>query len=326
MRRRIDIPQARELVLSRHQVLASGYSERQMRSDLDSARLLRLHRGSYVSAQVWDELWWEGRHLLRVLAVHAASPGPGPVFTHTSAAALWGLPLYRVGAAPVQVLVDGQRHSRVIADVIRRDMKVDPADIVEIDGIRVTSPTRTAMDIARTYPFPAAVACADAALRRAAVDGYIVDAEADAAWREDAARLATPGLRGVRQARRALEFADGRADLPGESVSRAHLHTLGFRGFDLQVPVTGSEGQQYWLDFAFPRARCFGEFDGAAKYTEPALRAAPSAQQAVLDEKSREDDVRGVTGWRFARWGHDHIRTADVLGARLAAFGVRPPG
>lgn len=326
MRRRIDIHEARTMLLSRQQLLGSGITERQLGADLAANRLIRLHRGTYVSAKQWNELWWEGQHLLKVLAVHAASAGSGPVFTHASAAVLWGLPLYRMGEMPVQVLVQGRRHSRVIAGVVRRDMQVDEDDIVEVDGIRVTSLIRTVMDVARTCPFTTAVGCADAALRRAAVTGYIVDADAEAQWREGGGRVAAPGLRGVRQARRALEFADGRAQLPGESVSRVHLHTLGFSGYDLQVPVTGSAGDQYWLDFAFPRARTFGEFDGEGKYTDQSLRDAPSAHEAVLNEKNREDDVRGVTGWRFARWGHQHIRTADDLGRRLAAFGLRPHG
>ncbi|MEJ1087725.1 hypothetical protein WDU99_05290 [Microbacterium sp. Mu-80] len=279
-----------------------------------------------MSATQWNELWWEGQHLLRVLAVHAASPGSGPVFTHASAAVLWGLPLYRMGEVPVQALVDSRRHSRVIAGVIRRDMQVADDDVVEIEGMRVTSLMRTVMDVARASAFATAVGCADAALRRVAVDGYVVDADAERQWRSDAFALAAPGLRGVRQARRVIEFADGRAQLPGESVSRVHLHALGFSHYDLQVPVTGAMGDQYWLDFAFPRSRTFGEFDGEGKYTDQALRGTASAHEAVLKEKRREDDVRGVTGWRFARWGHEHIRTADLLGARLAAFGVRPKG
>lgn len=326
MPRRIDIPQARRMLLSREDVIASGLTERRLRDDVEASRLIRVHRGWYVRAEDWDDLWWEGRHLLKVLAVHAAGPGDGPIFSHVSAAVLWGLPLYRLGDRPVQVVLDGRRHSRVIAGVVRRDMQVAEDDIVVIDGIRVTSLSRTVLDVARTGTLEMAVACADAALRSVSVVGNAVDAEADAAWRSDAMRLARPGLRGVRQARHVLEFADGRAQLPGESVSRVRLRQLGFSRYDLQVPVVGSAGDQYWLDFAFLGSRTFGEFDGEGKYLDPALRSTASAEEAVLAEKSREDDIRGVTGWGFARWGHDHIRTADALGRRLVAFGVRPPG
>lgn len=314
------------MLLSRAELLASGMTERRLRDDLAEKRLIRLHRGFYVRADDWSQLWWEGQHLLKVLAVRAASPGAGPIFSHVSAAVLWGLPLYRLGDKPVQVIVDGRRHSRVIAGVVRRDMQIDEADIVEIDGMRVTSLVRTVVDVARTSTFERAVGCADAALRQVAVSGQVVDVEADQMWRTDAIERARPGMRGVRQVRRVLEFADGRAQLPGESISRVRLHQLGFSDYDLQVPVTGAMGDQYWLDFAFSRARTFGEFDGQGKYTDPDLRPAGSTQDAILAEKRREDDVRGVTGWGFARWDGTHIGTPEALGARLAAFGVRPPG
>lgn len=311
---------------ARSDILSAGITERQLRTEVQAGRLLRLHRGSYVTAGDWSELWWEGRHLLRVLAVARASTGSGPVFTHASAAVIWGFPLYRAGNQPVQVLAEGRRHSRVIAGVVRRDMRVAEADVVDVAGIRVTSQLRTVLDVSRTASFPTAVGCADAALRTQAVTHQRMDPDAAARWRSDGLELAAHGLRGVRRARRVFEFADGRAQLPGESVSRVHLDALGFTQYDLQVPVTGADGDEYWLDFAFPRSRMFGEFDGRAKYTDPQLRAAPSVEEAVLVEKRREDDIRGVTGWRVGRWGHEHIRTADVLGARLAAFGLRPPG
>lgn len=326
MRRRLEISQAKKLLLSREQLLAAGSPVRRLREDVAAGRLVRLHRGFYVRAEDWATLWWEGQHLLKVLAVRAASPGAGPLFSHTSAAVLWGLPLYGMGDKPVQIVVDGRRHSRVIAGVVRRDMRLAADDVTELDGFRLTSLTRTALDVARTGTFEMAVGCADAALRQVSVTGQQRDADADAEWRADAMKRAAAGLRGVRRARCVIDFADGRAQLPGESVSRVRLHQLGFSQYDLQIPVTGSQGERYWVDFSFLRSRTFGEFDGDGKYSDATLRSAPTAHEAVLAEKRREDEIRGVTGWGFARWGYEHIRTPDALGARLAAFGVRPPG
>ncbi len=314
------------MVRSRAQLLDAGISERELRGDVRNGSLVRLHRGSYVAAGTWSGLWWEGQHLLKVVAVRRASPGSGPLFTHESAAVLWGLPLYLMGEKPVQVRLDGERHSRLEAGVVRRDMRVADADIVELDGFRVTSLRRTVFDIARTATLEMAVGCADAALRSVCVSRHVYDADAAEQWREDAMTLAKPGLRGVRQARDVLRFADGRAQLPGESVSRVQLRRLGFSRYELQTHVVGADGDHYWLDFAFPGARRFGEFDGEGKYVDPEMRSTPDAEQAVLAEKRREDDIRGVTGWGFARWGKDHIRTPDAFGDRLAAFGIRPPG
>ena len=293
---------------------------------MDRGDLHRVHRGTYVDGEVWSDLWPEGRQLLRLLAVRRASPGDGPVFSHVSAAALWGLPLVGRFSDDVHTLIRGRRHTRTEAGVVHHATSVEATDVVERDGVRCTSLTRTVFDLARTLDPEAAVAIGDAALRLVSVQEHDVDDEAAAAWREGIDRLCAPGLRGVRRARWVSEFADGRAQLPGESVSRLQLYRLGFRDVELQVPITGADGARYFADFGFRRSRAFGEFDGEAKYLEPALRAALTTVDAVLAEKRREDDIRGVSGWRVVRWGAAHIRTANDLGARLAAFGIRPPG
>lgn len=288
--------------------------------------LRRVHRGHYVASVDWAELWPEGRQLVRTLAVRRASPGDGPVFSHLSAAALWGLPL--VGPIPdaVHTVIRGRRHSRAEAGVVRHAMALEEDDVVLRHGMLCTSLARTVFDLARTLPPEATVAAGDAALRLVSVRGHDVDLDVVDAWRKDLHGRCAPGLRGVRRARWVADFADGRAQLPGESVSRLQLHRLGFRDVALQVPVEGAAGARYFADFGFPRSRAFGEFDGEDKYLEPELRAAPTPADVVLAEKRREDDIRGVTGWRVVRWGGEHIRTAAHLGARLAAFGIRPPG
>lgn len=326
MRKRISFAQADEMLLSRDDVLRTGCTERELRDRVSAQTLVRVHRGTYVDGAQWDQLWSEGRHLLRVIAVKRASPGAGPVFTHLSAAVLWGLPLYRVVDVLVHVLIAGRRHSRVAAGVARHEMALAGDDIVERHGILCTSLHRTVFDLARSMRLESAVSAGDAALRSVAVRGQHYDLDAAAHWREELGRRARAGLRGVRQARWTTDFLDGRAQLPGESVSRLQLFRLGFDAPDLQVSIVGAEGHQYFLDFGFRRSRTFGEFDGEGKYLESELRTAPTPLDAMLAEKRREDDVRGVTGWSFARWGSMHITSADTLGHRLAAFGVTPPG
>jgi hypothetical protein len=45
----------------------------------------------------------------------------------------------------------------------------------------------------------------------------------------------------------------------------------------------------------------------------------------LLDEKRREDWIRGVTQKRFVRVEDPHIVTTEALAARLAGFGIRLP-
>lgn len=326
MPRRITFDQADALLRTRADVLSSGITERQLRELLSAGTLVRVHRGCYVDGAIWRDLWSEGRHLLRVIAHARSSPRPGPVFTHLSAAVLWELPTYRAADAVVHTLITGTRHTRSVSGIARHDIDVAEEDVVVRHGLRCTSLTRTVFDVVRTMSMEAAVSAADAAVRSVAVVNHRQDADAAAGWKERLLRLAKPGLRGVRRVRWTTDFADGRAQLPGESVSRLQLWRLGFRDLMLQVPVTGSEGDRYFLDFGFPRSRTFGEFDGEGKYLESDLRTAPTPADAVLAEKWREDDIRGVTGWGVRRWGSAHIVSAHALGTRLAAFGLNPPG
>ena len=326
MRKKISFVDARDLVRSREQLLCDGLTERELRDRVSSGELVRLHRGFYVFGADWQQLWLEGRHLLRVISVHLASVGRGPIFTHQSAAVLWGIPLFKLADVLAHVLIVGTRHSRVTAGVARHEMSVSDNDIVLRHGIRCTSLERTVFDLARTTSLETSVSAGDAALRSVAIRGHDYDWDAAAEWRDNLERLASAGLRGVKKARWVTEFIDGRAQLPGESVSRLQLFRLGFSAPELQVPVLGSEGDRYFLDFGFSRARVFGEFDGEGKYLEPEFRTLDAPADVLLAEKAREDDVRGVTGWGFARWGHPHIGNAETLGRRLSAFGVFPPG
>jgi hypothetical protein len=289
--------------------------------------LRRVRRNRYVAADAWEALWDEGRHLVEVVSTHLNSSEPGPVFWGPSAAVLHGLPLYRHSPTSVHAAILTARHGRTAAGVMWHGVPLDPADIVERDGIRCKSLARTVLDLACTSSSALALSAADAALRSVAVSGQVQDEDAVGEWKDRMLALAErPRRPGIRNARRIIGLADGRAQLPGESVSRLHLLSLGFAPPELQVHVVGSAGQHYWLDFGFRRSRCFGEFDGQAKYVDDRMRGPRTAEEVVLAEKRREDDIRGVTGWRIVRWSSADIRSASVLGARLASFGIRPPG
>ncbi|UWF77133.1 hypothetical protein [Microbacterium neungamense] len=105
-------------------------------------------------------------------------------------------------------------------------------------------------------------------------------------------------------------------------MSRLRLRSLGFREVELQVAVAAPGGGEYFVDFGLEDIPAFGEFDGVGKYLDPAMRGNRSIEDAVLDEKRREDWLRGTSGRPFYRWGDEHIVTVDAFAARLGAFGV----
>ncbi|MFJ6654238.1 hypothetical protein ACIQLJ_15720 [Microbacterium sp. NPDC091313] len=280
-----------------------------------------------MKTAAWEELWPESRHLLHVVAVMRDCASDDVAASHHSAAALHALPLYR--SSPRRAQVTTPRSSRISSgdDVFRHVHRLPDEDVTMIGGVRCTTLARTVFDLARVLTAEAALAAADAAMRRVALSGQTYDQPAADRWRGEMAErvLRASGARGIRQARWITELMDGRAHLPGESVSRLHLVRLGFHALPLQVPVRAPGGGWYFVDIGLEEARAWGEFDGTQKYLDEAMRSGRSLEAVLLAEKQREDWIRGTTGRAVVRWDDTHIVSASALGARLASFGIHPP-
>ena len=71
---------------------------------------------------------------------------------------------------------------------------------------------------------------------------------------------------------------------------------------DLQHEVFDEHGTLLGTtDFAWPRFKVFGEFDGKIKYGA-LLKPGQSASDVVFAEKSREDAIRRATGGTMVRF------------------------
>lgn len=327
MKRSISIPEARALIRTRAQLEDDGWRDSDVRRAVAADELRRLQRNRYVASRDWKNVWAESQHLLEVVAVAEEMRGGPAVVSHESAAVVHRLPLYRFSPPAVQTTVAGATRMSGTARVVRHNDALPEADITVVHGIVCTTLERTAFDIARTRSWEMSVAFADAAMRRATVHDRVLDADAAEHWRERMNDRVgqSAGQRGIRQAARVASFADGRAELPGESVSRVQLARLGFTDLRLQVPIPSPDGGEYQVDIAIATERAFWEFDGKGKYLDVVKRSGKSLEQVLLDEKRREDWIRGTTQWRLARGEDAHIATAEALGRRLAAFGIRPP-
>lgn len=289
----------------------------------DGRDLERIRPGVYAHRQDWAAASPEGRVIARAHALGLISDDA--VFSHETAAALHGLPLFHADRARVHLTVSHARPGSAVG-TIRHRGSVPEDEVVETRGLRCTTLERTVADVVRTASFESAVVVADAALRTRCVSGPgTYDEDAAAAVLETVHGIAHRFAHGRQRADRVLAFADGRSQLPGESISRIRLVELGFRSLRLQVEVPGPRGS-YFVDFALDdlAAMAFGEFDGAVKYVDEGILAGRSGASVLDEEKQREDWIRGTTQRRFARWGWGHIETAPLLGRRLAAFGIRP--
>jgi len=323
MRRRRGPDEVRALLHRRRDLLEAGESERSIDRSVHDGIRVHVRRGWYVDRAAFDELYAEDAHLLHVMTVAREVRGRA-VVSHESAAVLHGLDLYRVRPARVHLTTAPGARISSGPDVFRHCTPFEAHDVVEVNGIRCTSLARTVFDVARTMAPEAALVMADRAERiwcdrtgRGPDD-----------WRRAmATRIAgAEAARGIRRARWVAGFADGRSESTLESVSRFRLHQLGFRSVRLQVPIAGPRGAGWYrVDFGLDDADAWGECDGAGKYLDTELRSARSVEHVILDEKRREDWIRGTTGRRLVRWEARHVTSPATLAAHLSALNLHPP-
>jgi hypothetical protein len=215
---------------------------------------------------------------------------------------LWGVPLDRVHVTRCPPAWNDSSGS-LVAHVSR--LSDDEVELV--GGLPVTNLVRTALDLARSLPFEAAVVVLDSALHAKLVDrDRLADALAGIA-----------GTPGSRAGARAVRFADGRSESVGESRSRVVLHRLGLAPSTLQVRVRTPSGLVIGrADFGWETERVVGEFDGRVEYGR-GLRPGQDAGDAVFEEKRREDAIRDE-GWGVVRWTWADLQAPPQLGARVA--------
>jgi hypothetical protein len=175
-----------------------------------------------------------------------------------------------------------------------------PGDIDRINGIPITAPARTTLDLAREVGVQAGLVAADAALRNGLVDA--------AGLRRAAAQMA--GWPESRAASEVTTLADAAAESPLESLSRLALLRAGLPAPILQARIVDSDG---WfvgrVDFLWPKLGVVGEADGNLKYDRPA---------ALQAERRREQMLRDL-GLLVVRWEWRDLRQFDIVVARLTA-------
>ncbi|MFJ6651235.1 hypothetical protein ACIQLJ_00395 [Microbacterium sp. NPDC091313] len=307
---------------------AEGMSRAEIGRRCESGELLKLHPGRWVHAARFARLHPEQRHLLRIAAVSDASRGSRSVFSHVSAAALHDLPVPRHPLDKVHRSGLTLRGTTAASGLVAtHDVEVPEGDVCLIDGLRVTSLPRTILDVARSCRPETALSVADAAFRRVAAGRRTYDEEAAERLRREleVRILDLAGGRGVVAARRIVALADGRADRPGESITRLYLARLGFRDLRLQSPVPGPHGTVYACDIGVEEVPAFVEFDGVGKYVDESMTAGRSPREIVAAEKEREDWIRAVTGRPVVRVMWPDIASPASLAAILRRHGIRSP-
>ena len=290
----------------RRDALAGGYSEKLICQLVKADEWHRVRHGAFTLGAVWAELDDAGRHLLKIRAV-LLQARTDLVVSHSSAAVWLGGPTWGLDLSVVHVTRRDQRAGRVAAGVHQHQGVLLDGDVVARDGVEVTSPTKTAIDVTTMLPVEAGLVQVSHLLHSATTDVQKVDARA-ALMEKDPYTLRT-GL--------VTKLADQRLESVGESRTYFALWRHHVPLPQLQHEVCDETGRVVArLDFAWPELGVWLEFDGRVKY-EKHLRPGQSASDAVVAEKKREDAVRRLTGWRCIRITWADLQDADKLCAMI---------
>jgi hypothetical protein len=287
----------------RRDALRDGWSDDELKRLVRTGELGRLRRGAYVNGTLPMDAAATHRLLIRATMSGLRRPA---VVSHQSAAVLLGLPLWEVPLDRVHVT----RRPRAWNDAGRvlccHVARLRDDEVVDVDGLQVTGPVRTALDLARSLPHEAAVAALDAALRLGLLEHTVLRARL----------FDIAGAPGSRSAARAVLFADGRSESVGESRSRVILHRWKLAPSALQFEVCTADGGLIGrTDFAWEEHRLVGEFDGRITYGR-LLQPGQDAGDAVFREKRREDAIRDE-GWGVIRWTWSDLHRPDRFAARV---------
>jgi hypothetical protein len=228
-------------------------------------------KGVYVDTRVPDS------QELRADALRLLTPTDAVV---SGAAAAWLHGIDTTALGPAQL---------VEAQWVR-----DAPDVVEVHGIRVTSPITTAVQLSMRLPRPFALSAVDAFLRCGKADLFVLRAASAAYERQ----------RGYRQGQDILRWADRRAASPGESWLRLRLIDAGFHHPALQVRVDGN-GRTYRLDLGYPDRPVDGRRLGL-EYDSDQWHS--STKQQLKDE-TRRTELAGL-GWHIIS-----VRRTDLWGS-----------
>jgi hypothetical protein len=278
-----------------------GMSAKQMRSLLRSGEMVRMRRGVYATRTLvaWARDDPRRRHILGVFAVRA-TVAPGAVASHYSAALIHGLDVLNP-APPDVVTLTGPRSRRSnrpdSAGIVFHAAALPAGHVTQRLGTPVTTVARTVVDLARTLPFMDAVVVADSALRlgETAKPELFEVADSCGQW---------PG---VARARRAIGFADERAESVLESCARVVFDECGIEHPDLQVTIRG-EGFVFRADFYWARYRTIAEADGMVKYENP---------QRARDQLRRDRLLRDV-GYKVVHFTwRELFDTPEAVTARI---------
>lgn len=221
--------------------------------------------------------------------------GKKAVIAGTSAAALLGAE-WVDPHGPAELITDRKRPPSLI---ITRNETLLPGEVIEVGGLPITSPARTAFDLGRHPGLTRAVVLIDSLVRATGLAVEYIEPLIEA----------HRGARGLKQLRRVLPLVDAGAESPQETRTRLAIIAAGLPRPRTQIVVHNDWGAVVArIDMGWEKWRVGIEYDGAQHWTDPRIRANDIDRIAELERQ----------GWRIVRVSADLLRNRpDVLIDRI---------
>lgn len=231
---------------------------------------------------------------------------PGTVCSVPTAAVLWGCPLpFELQHQPLVHLLRWDGGNRPVRKgVAGHRVQLDPSDVAAVDGIPVTGPARSWLDLAPLLPLDDLVAAAD----------YFICRQSRSFGHHRAALCSlddlcsqvarNPGARGIRNARLALELARVGADSVPETKLRLALGRRKLPAAELRFVVCDPTGWELaWPDLAYPRYKVAVNYDGAHHLTA-----------AQKESDIRREESLSALGWTSVTITAGHVKAVGFDG------------
>jgi hypothetical protein len=294
---------------TRAQARDLGYTDLAVRQLVRRGLWKRIRRGYYTFADIWNALSPEGRHLARAHAV-AHSLGDAVALSGVSGliahgVATWGMPLDRVHVTRLD-----RGAGRAEGDVVHHEGLCVEEEVLEVNGRRVLSPQRCAIEAGSRSTPEAALVSFDSLLhlRMCNHEQLISQFRLMSSW-PFTRRLHVP-----------VRMADGAAESAGETRGRWLFWLTGLPAPILQYAIHDANGRLVGrCDWGWPQHGLVGEFDGRLKYGR-LLAPTQHAGEVVFAEKRREDLIREITGAAMVRLVWDDFERPRVTRARIEAL------
>lgn len=288
-------------VFTRGEAAVLGVSPEQISRMIRNGDIVRVAPSTFRVATHRES--WSSR-------ARAACASTGGALSHRTAAALWGMDGFR--RTRIEVTIRYDRPRRTPLATIHRTKQPSLVDERLLEGLPVTGPARTMLDLFAVLSPAKSELAVDAAMRQRLVDWpdlYEVLARHSARGRDGCGRLRT-----------FLETANPDAAIPDSRWNRmvgVLLLDAGLAEPRYEHTIRQSGRFVARVDLAYPRRKLAIELDSVRWHMN---------QSSFVEDPRRRNQLL-LSGWRVLSftWADYYERPRDLVAAVRAALNHQPP-